>query len=696
MIAERATTIRIHSGAPPTMWPWLIAYAVDWHNATIGSAGSSTADVYSTPHMRLTHRPPQVMDLPAFGCQAVVLKPPTHQHKPSLQGRGWVGIFIGRSRNSKGAYDVLVDGMIVTSSSVLVNEEYFSWLPEGQRKRPLTSVKHSAHAPSQDTLAPPSATTAGSVVSAPATFSDVSKLKMCNLFSGPYDRADGLESALKDLGWFSTSNVDNDGERGGGWAADLLNDSKYASLLSEAKSGQWDALTIAFPCSTAAISRFFNAAAGDNDSGPPVLRTAEYPDGLPLDQIDPKYHRELEMSNLLLKRTVDIAIAARNSPRRTTIFFENPVDRSDRNFIGFSEKLSNHGSIFSTTEFKRLLAAIDLEKATFAYCRMNQSYQKYTTFYYSPEAAPVLDVLKSPDFQCNHPRGTHTEKAGGRDNDGEFVSGKASRWPNMVVNLVARGATLARTGSDEPIVTHTKPANVPDQLAEPTVASAANDESASATGTAATPLRQTLPTQQTAPAWSSTAPPDAIPFPDLSPRASAPPALTSGTGKPESPKWKLPGVGSSPLAPRRADSKVAASQRAPVAPQSLSPISESASFLEESAALLAFDAEYGGEDLGVDDQVIPLTPWLALDDAAGLAALSSQDYQTERLPDGSTALVIEVVLDDSTVTTEHAALLASVCRDSTQHALQSLALVDDWKGAARGKRRRRGRVAPHR
>ena len=145
------------------------------------------------------------------------------------------------------------------------------------------------------------------------------------------------------LGWHETIDVDNDGERGGGWAHDLLNDSKFAELLDQAKRGQWDSLTIAFPCGTASITRHFDATGDGVDSGPPQLRSDEYPNGLPLDQIPPEHHRELEMANLLLKRTVDIAIAARNSPPRTTIFFENPVNRADKSFIGYSEKLKTHG-----------------------------------------------------------------------------------------------------------------------------------------------------------------------------------------------------------------------------------------------------------------------------------------------------------------------------------------------------------------
>ena len=62
----------------------------------------STLDANISPHQRLTGRPPRVMDLASFGSRAVVLKPPTHQHKPSLSPRGWIGSFLGRSRYSKG------------------------------------------------------------------------------------------------------------------------------------------------------------------------------------------------------------------------------------------------------------------------------------------------------------------------------------------------------------------------------------------------------------------------------------------------------------------------------------------------------------------------------------------------------------------------------------------------------------------
>jgi hypothetical protein len=37
---------------------------------------------------------------------------------------------------------------------------------------------------------------------------------------------------------------------GGGWADDLMNDSKYSLLLQQAKGGNFDSMMIAFPCST--------------------------------------------------------------------------------------------------------------------------------------------------------------------------------------------------------------------------------------------------------------------------------------------------------------------------------------------------------------------------------------------------------------------------------------------------------------
>ena len=112
-------------------------------------------DANITPGQRLTLSPPKVMDLAAFGCRAIVSKPPTHQHKPSLSERGWVGAFLGRSRDSPGCYDVWVSGRVVRSSSVLVNEEYFDWLPADGPSSPLRAPLLSSSTTRSYQIVPP-------------------------------------------------------------------------------------------------------------------------------------------------------------------------------------------------------------------------------------------------------------------------------------------------------------------------------------------------------------------------------------------------------------------------------------------------------------------------------------------------------------------------------------------------------------
>ena len=429
LISEMAAAIRIDSHAPARLWPWIIAYAVDWHNASITSVGSSTSNANISPFQRFTLRLPSVMDLASFGCRAVVLRPPTHQHKPSLSGRGWVGCFLGRSRHSKGSYDVLVDGrQIVTSSSVLVDKEHFDWAPKELRHRPLTSLTHAAAPPAAISLVPatmplPPVT---SNISGPSTFA-LLRNNFLNLFSGPYARADGLAAAMKSVGWEHILNIDNDGEKGGGWSHDLLSDAVFDGLMTKAHAGIFTTVMIAFPCSSASIARLFDATNNDGgDRGPPPIRDYDNPDGLPDHLIDPKHVRELRLSNQLL------AIAARRSPSRATIIFENPSDRSPGASIASAPEFAKHGSIFRTTAFKRLIAEADLTgKATFAYCRLEPSGPpKYMTLYYTPEAGAVLDELNNPEFKCNHERGAHTKRAGGRDPaTGAFISADAAAYP---------------------------------------------------------------------------------------------------------------------------------------------------------------------------------------------------------------------------------------------------------------------------
>ena len=418
-IAESSSAIRIASNASARHWPHIVAYAADWHNALVGSVGSSSSDSNITPHQRFTLRPPRVMDLATFGCRAFALKPPQHQHKPSLAGRGLEGAFFGRSLDSKGCYDVLVGtgatAKIVRSSSVVIDEEWMPLHAIGKQHRPLTSLSHAARQPQHPSLRPdlPSA----SAVASPSL--DGESLRLGLLFSGPHSRADGLPPHLKSRGWSHIELLGNN-ELGDGWAHDLLNDSTYAEYLLKATSGHFDAILTAFPCAAPSAT----------------LRTKDFPDGpRHLDQIDPKLLEELRLSNLLLERVVNILIAARSSPKRTTLILEHPAD-----------EFKDHGSILATSPFKRLIAAADLAaNRTFAYCRLGSPYQKYTTVHYTPEAGSVLDELGGPDYQCNHELGKHSQQNDGPGPRGDFVSTAAAAYPTELCSILARALTIAPT-----------------------------------------------------------------------------------------------------------------------------------------------------------------------------------------------------------------------------------------------------------
>ena len=472
VIDTLATTMREQAKGPIGYWPWFINNAVEVHNATISSTGSSTADSVSTPFQNFTHTQPKVMDLCTLGSRAVALKAPANQAKGQLKARGEIGTFLGRSTGflnpirskSVGTYDVLVNGVVREVSSVQVDEEYMMWWGPEKGKWPLTpTTRHSNSTAQQDEPLAPSV----SPGVAPASLND-SGLTLLSLFSGDYHRTNGLPTKLKSHGWHHIVQIDNDGEKGGGSEHDLLNDELYDRLLREAREGRFHGLMIAFPCSTFSVARMFDASTADpnEDQGPPPVRDAKHPDGKPETELDPSHAKELHEANRLLDRTVKLAIAAYHSSSKATIIIENPADRSEKDTVFYAEDLSDHGSLFNTSAFLRLKEAIPLSsRCTLAQCRVGGQSQKYTTLWYTNDAASVLDPLNGPEFKCNH-REKHPRPAGGRGPSGEWLSKAAAAYPDRLNTILAQAFTAARTGSAQapnPAPVASKP-NPPDHL----------------------------------------------------------------------------------------------------------------------------------------------------------------------------------------------------------------------------------------
>ena len=456
VIDTLAVAFKEQGQIPDSLWPYIIRHAVDVHNASVSSIGSSSANAQISAYQRLTLRQPSVMDLAPPGVRAIVLKPPTAIRKGALEPRGWVGTFLGRSSHSINCWDVWCNGKIVSSSSVAVDEEFYPWRGK-DAYQPLSPSTTAAAHPTQLPLGP-SAITPPDVASSFAKPSSINlpavappELVFFDMYSGRYDRPDGLAKRMLDFGWKTAHQFDNDKLLGGGWRHDVLNDATYSRLLEAAANGAWDAMMVAEDCATYTSARFFDASGGNGDPGPPPVRTKTHPDGLPEDQLDPRYATELRNANKRLRRTVDIMIAAHKSSKRTTIIFENPADYSIPGETQYAADLHDHGSIFGTSEFLRLKAAIQPSSTcTFAACKFGLDARKYTTLFFTNDAASVLSPLDKPDFKCDHPAGTH-EKAGGRNADGSWASARYAAYTPALITRLAMAFTCARTGDPRPI-----------------------------------------------------------------------------------------------------------------------------------------------------------------------------------------------------------------------------------------------------
>ena len=454
VVSTLAAAMKGHCNASATLWPWLIENAVNVHNSTGGKIGSSTADPLVTAHERLTRTRPSIMDLATLGSRAVVLVPPPLQKKGDLSSRGWVGSLLGRRLGGcTNEWDVLAEGRIVHSSSVQVDEENLPfWKEEAHHRlqptQPTTRapVGNDAQNTSPGGAAGQVATSIGNLTSSISSLSNHDSLCALNLFSGPYARAEGLSARLAQFGWHRVINIDNDPDTCGGWKHDLFNDELFAQLLTLASNGTFDAMMVAFPCSTYSAARLFSS----DPPGPPPVRTKSAPDGLDPSVLDPRHVSELNKTNLLLDRTFQLCVAARKSTKKTTIILENPADKSVRGTLPFAEDCVEHGSLWATSAFDGLKKSIpDSSMVTFAYCRFDSDYQKYTTLWYTNESGPVLDQLGLPLYQCNHSK--HNKVAGGRLPDGTWASASAAPYPSQLCTRLGMALTSARTGDSRPL-----------------------------------------------------------------------------------------------------------------------------------------------------------------------------------------------------------------------------------------------------
>eukprot|EP00965_Chrysotila_dentata_P085501 2820495-Pleurochrysis_carterae.AAC.1 len=170
-----------------------------------------------------------------FGCRAFAVKPRPEYSKTRIEPRAWVGINLGRSRLSPGAYDVWVPaaGKVVTTSDVYFDEQSFPWRPTRPVATSLAqrSDGDAAQPPGLPTAAngPPTlltdpALSGTSALTPPAQGARPRRALL--LFSGPVARRDGVAAFLRRFDYPSDS-IDNDPVSGGGGNHNLLSDAVY-------------------------------------------------------------------------------------------------------------------------------------------------------------------------------------------------------------------------------------------------------------------------------------------------------------------------------------------------------------------------------------------------------------------------------------------------------------------------------------
>eukprot|EP00965_Chrysotila_dentata_P140221 4635904-Pleurochrysis_carterae.AAC.1 len=165
------------------------------------------------------------MQILPFGCRAYAVKPRHSYSKTHMDPRAWIGMNLGRSVRSPGAYNIWVPsaGRVVVALDVYFNEQSFPWLPSGH---PETAYAQSSQDDGSQPpgIAQPSPSTSGAALAAPQRmpqFNPSKSNRVLVLFSGPLARPEGIAAFLQRYGIIADC-VDSCPTHGGGSAHDIL------------------------------------------------------------------------------------------------------------------------------------------------------------------------------------------------------------------------------------------------------------------------------------------------------------------------------------------------------------------------------------------------------------------------------------------------------------------------------------------
>ena len=207
---------------------------------------------------------------------------------------------------------------------------------------------------------------------------------------------------------------------------DLLDDSVFLGVLSNAHAGRWQALVAGVPCSTFSKARW-------RPGGPPVVRRRPH-EVRGLAQPPAGHEMEAARANELAGRACMVAAAVQGAGGVYVI--ENPVDYGDAELTRALRVRCTpaHASLWQLEELEALQHTTGGRKVHFPQCAVGAGTQKWTTLLYSPAADALADLGK---MRCGHAKAEHRQSTVGRDSDGRWRTAALAAYPEQLNGIIA-------------------------------------------------------------------------------------------------------------------------------------------------------------------------------------------------------------------------------------------------------------------
>ena len=272
-----------------------------------------------------------------------------------------------------------------------------------------------------------------------------------HLFSGAYDREDGLAAALRGMGW-TCIDFDNKYAQGDDLANDEVWERIFAAVTRDLIAFVW----MGPPCTSFSPAR-------RHKPGPRAVRDAAHPRGFPKDQLTPAEVEQVRLANYFVVQCCRVATAAHG--RWIGFAIENPIPWDD----------PQCASMFHFEEFEAVLTLQGVRFVDFDQCTQGAETVK-------PTRVVFLGIdIGHWEMRCDHPPcwqwcefrdasgrhvwerqwTAHPRMIKARTMDGEWASKAAAAYPGKMNAAIAR-AIAANTRWEQPTALQRKrpaPAN---------------------------------------------------------------------------------------------------------------------------------------------------------------------------------------------------------------------------------------------